>query len=128
MEKLSRIKLSTLQKQKTKEDYFLADQMHIVMKWLNCPVFYFYAQCTRPESTMLGALTVASLILWASASDLCPPPCMCLHNLTVIMCTDKHLDWIPVLPEDTKELYISYNKIQEMRRGGLEHLQVQNIQ
>ncbi|GLD52793.1 leucine-rich repeat-containing protein 15-like protein [Lates japonicus] len=77
---------------------------------------------------MLEALTLASLILLVWASDLCPPACQCLHNLTSITCQEKGLDLIPELPQDAEKLYISYNKIQEIPRRGLEKLRLDSNQ
>lgn len=76
---------------------------------------------------MLAALPLAFLSLSVLASDLCPPTCQCLYNLTTVVCQEKSLDQIPVLPEGTETLYVSYNKIKEIPRQGLERLQVLNV-
>lgn len=73
---------------------------------------------------MLAALTLASLSVVVWASNLCPPACECLHNLTTIVCQKKGLDRIPELPNGTEQLYIPYNEIREIPRRGLEKLQV----
>ena len=73
---------------------------------------------------MLATLTLTSLSLVAWASELCPPACQCLPNLTAVGCQGKGLDLVPELPEGTEELYVSYNQIQEIPERGLEKLQV----
>ncbi|TKS80638.1 Leucine-rich repeat-containing protein 15 [Collichthys lucidus] len=72
---------------------------------------------------MLAALTLASLSLLVWGSNLCPPSCQCLHNLTTVVCQVKGLSRIPELPDGTEKLYVSYNNIQEIPRRGLEKLQ-----
>lgn len=78
------------------------------------------------QRRMLAALTLASLHLLAWASDLCPSTCQCEHNLTTVTCQDRGLRRIPALPQDTHNLYISYNEIEEIPEHGLNELQVRN--
>ena len=73
---------------------------------------------------MQAVLTLASLGLLVWPSDLCPPACRCLYNLTTVMCPEKGLEQIPELPEGTEKLYIPYNQIQEVPESGLDELQV----
>lgn len=87
-----------------------------------------FHDCFQLKPTMLAALTLASLSLLVWGSNLCPPSCQCLHNLTTVVCQVKELSRIPELPDGTEKLYVSYNNIQEIPRRGLEKLQVGNTQ
>lgn len=75
---------------------------------------------------MVAVLTLFCFISTVWATEICPPTCQCLFNLTTLVCKEKRLQHIPTLPDSTKELYMSYNLIQEIPEQGLEGLKVQN--
>lgn len=102
--------------------FLLSSLSHL--KQINITVLSFMIHvCFQFKPTMLAVLALASLSHLVWASNLCPPTCQCLHNLTSVVCKGE-LNQIPELPDSTERLYVSYNKIQEIPQRGLEELQV----
>lgn len=75
---------------------------------------------------MLAVMTLFSFVPTVLATEICPPTCQCLFNLTTLVCKEKRLKNIPTLPGSTEKLYVSYNQIQEIPLQGLEDLKVSN--
>lgn len=71
-----------------------------------------------------GSLDFVPFILTVWTTKICPPTCQCLGNLTTLVCKEKTLQHMPMLPDTTEELYVSYNEIQEIPEQGLEGFQV----